>query len=337
MTYSLNRRHALQAVMAAAVAGCASTPSRSPATADIAALFAGQINDRGFMQSGYEGLVQARTALGASTRYIDGIQPKAELLTAALRQLAQTAPRMVIAHGGQNNAAAQQVAREFPAVHFVVTQGDVTGANLSSYDVLQEESAWLAGALAGLSTRSGVVGHMSGIRVTPGLKGRAAFADGLKTANPKARLLTNFSGNQDDNALSRRIALAQIDAGADIIFTMLNAGRQGVTDACRSRGVHQIGNVIDWTQVDPQVFMASAIADVSKAVFMAAQDEMAGQWKPGVIRKLGLADSAAVRLAMAASVPAAVRQQIDQYSQSIISGKIIVPAVYSGPEFTPAG
>ena len=52
-----------------------------------------------------------------------------------------------------------------------MTQGLVQGSNLSSYDVLQEESAYLAGVLAALTTRTGVVGHMSGIRVPPGLKG----------------------------------------------------------------------------------------------------------------------------------------------------------------------
>ena len=31
--------------------------------------------------------------------------------------------------------------------------------------------------LAGLTTKTGVVGHMSGIKVVPGLKGRAAFAN----------------------------------------------------------------------------------------------------------------------------------------------------------------
>lgn len=337
MTHYPNRRHALQALAAFGATGCSSGPSRAPAAATIAALYAGQITDHGFMQSGYEGLVQARSALGVSTRYIDGIPPQKESLVMALRQLAQSGPTMVIAHGGQNNAAAQQVASEFPSVRFVVTQGDVTGANLSSYDVLQEESAWLAGALAGLSTRTGVVGHMSGIRVRPGLKGRAAFADGLKTANPRARLLTNFSGNQDDNALSRRIALAQIEAGADIIFTMLNAGRQGVTDACGSRGVRQIGNIIDWTVIDPKVFMASAIADVSKAVFIAVQDQVSGNWKPGMVRKLGLVDSSAVRLAMAADVPAEIKQRIASYADDIIAGKIVVPDTYTGQEFTVAG
>mgnify|MGYP002040629656 FL=1 len=149
-----------------------------------------------------------------------------------------------------------EVAQRFPEVQFVVTQGNVKGANLSSYEVLQEQSAWLAGALAALTTRTGVVGHMSGIRVVPGLKGRAAFVDGVKAVNPQIRVLTNFSGNQDDNALSKRVAAAQIKAGADVIFTMLNAGRQGAIDACREAGVRQIGNVVDWTRRDPDVFIA---------------------------------------------------------------------------------
>lgn len=331
-----NRRQALQALATLttlAAAGCSSMPPRDPASITIAALFAGNVRDQGFMQSGYEGLVQARESLSVTTRYLDGMAPQKELLVAGLRQLAQAGPQMVIAHGGQNNAAAQQVASEFPAIHFAVTQGDVTGANLSSYEALQEESAWLAGALAGLSTRTGVVGHMSGIRVRPGLKGRAAFADGVKTSNPGARLLTNFSGNQDDNALSRRIALGQMDAGADIIFTMLNAGRDGVTQACRERGTRQIGNVRDWTLTDPDVFMASAIANVSRAVLMAAQDEAGGRWKPGVIRTLGLSDPSAVRLAMAPDVPAGLRQKIAVYTDAIIAGKIAVPDSYAGPEF----
>jgi basic membrane protein A len=72
---------------------------------------------------------------------------------------------------------------------------------------------------------------MSGIRVVPGLKSCAAFAHGLAHANPSVRLLTNFSGNQDDNALSKHIVSAMIDAGADIIFTMLNAGRNPASPA----------------------------------------------------------------------------------------------------------
>lgn len=331
-TSLVSRRHALLSLSASALglAGCAtSTPPRR-----IAALFAGHVNDQGFMQSGYEGFVQAKNALGVDGPFIDKVAPKKELLEAALRELARAGAGLVIAHGGQNNAAAQQVASEFPAVKFVVTQGNVKATNLSSYEVLQEQSAWLAGALAAMSTRTGVVGHMSGIRVTPGLKGRAAFAAGVAATDPKVKLLTNFSGNQDDNALSRRIALAQMDAGADVIFTMLNAGRQGVIDACAERKTRQIGNVIDWTQRHPAVFIGSAMATVSKAVFAAAQDFARGQWEGGVLRQIGLEDPAAVRLALSGDVPAAARERLAALARDIATGRIRVPDSYAGPEFT---
>lgn len=299
----------------------------------VGALFAGQVDDRGFMEAGWRGLERARTGLGVKTTYIDGVQPKKELLAAALVKLAESGADLVVAHGGQNNEACAEVAARFPKVKFVVTQGAVTSTNLASYDVLQEESAYLGGVLAALTTRTGVVGHMSGIRVRPGLKGRAAYAAGVRATNPNVKLLTNFSGNQDDNALSKRVASAQIAAGADVIFTMLNAGRNGVTEACREKGTRQIGNVVDWVQIDSKVFVASAIADVGIGVFESVRDLQAGQFPAGKIRKVGLSNPQAVRLSMAPDVSPEVRSRINRVAEDIASGRIQVPEAYDGPEF----
>jgi basic membrane protein A len=254
-----------------------------------------------------------------------------------LRRLASQSPALIIAHGGQNNEAAQAVAADVPALSFVVTQGAVTGANLASYEVLQEQSAFLAGALAAWSTKTGVVGHMSGIRVLPGLKGRAAYAQGVALADPKVRLLTNFSGNQDDTSLSKRVALSMADAGADVVFTMLNAGRGGATDACRERGMAQIGNVVDWVARMPDVFIGSAIADSGLAVVSAAQDFVDGNFRAGVIRPIGLENAQAVRLTTAARVPAVTVAKLDQLAAELVAGSLRVSAEWSGTEFlTPA-
>lgn len=329
----LHRRALLALAGAAALAHTA----RAAGALRVAALFAGKIDDRGFMQAGYDGLRLAATQLGVETAFTQGIPPQPERLMAALRELAANKPDLVVAHGGQNNAAAKGVAVEFPDIAFVVTQGNVTGANLSSYEVLQEQSAFLAGALAGLMTKSGIVGHMSGIRVVPGLKGRAGYAAGLAFANPKAKLLTNFSGNQDDNALSKRVASAMIAGGADIIFTMLNAGRQGAVEACREKGVAQIGNVVDWTTIAPDVFVASAVADSGRALFAAVADKKAGSFKPGVVRQVGLETPEAVRLTMAPRVPEAVRARITEIAADIVAGRVKVPHEWTGEEFaTPA-
>lgn len=299
----------------------------------VGALFAGKIDDKGFMEAGWRGLERARLELGVQTRFIDSVAPRRELLAQALQSLAGTGVDLVVAHGGQNNEACAEVAAQYPQVKFVVTQGAVTAANLASYEILQEDSAYLGGVLAALSTRSGVVGHMSGIRVRPGLKGRAAFVAGVKATRPEVKVLTNFSGNQDDNALSKKIALAQIDAGADIIFTMLNAGRTGAIEACRERGARQIGNVVDWVALNPQVFLASAIADVSMAVFEAIHDARESKFAAGQIRKVGLQNPQAVRLSLSSDVPESARQRLAQVAAAIGSGQIKVPESYDGPEF----
>ncbi|MFT8243924.1 BMP family protein [Roseomonas sp. BN140053] len=307
--------------------------ARAAASPTVAALFAGRIDDGGFMQAGFQGLTSARERLGVRISLTQGIRPEAPLLAAALRELATAGPDLVVAHGGQNNAAAAEVAAAFPGLRFVVTQGQVTGTNLSSYEVLQEHSAFLAGVLAALTTRTGVVGHMSGIRVTPGLKGRAAYAHGVRHGNPAVRLLTNFSGNQDDNALSNRNALAMMAAGADVVFTMLNAGRDGVTEACRSQGRWQIGNVRDWVAVDPAVFLGSAVADSGLALFNAVRDVAEDRFVPGTIRQIGLEQPDAVRLTLAPQVPPAIRARLDAVAAEIVAKRLEVPTEWSGKEF----
>ena len=303
-------------------------------TLKVAMLIPGNINDGGFMQAGYNGLLKIEKELGAITTYIDGKQPVLEELAGALRQLAAGKPDLIIAHGGQCSPATQLVAAEFPEIRFVVVQGNVTGDNLSSYEVLQEESTWLAGAAAGLLTETNVVGHISGIRVVPGLKGRGAFADGLKYTNPDATFLTNFCGYQDDNEISRLVAEAEIEAGADIIFTMLNAGRQGATDVMKEAGAFHIGNVVDWIPLDPDVYIGSAVANVSIAGFEAARDLYEGTWKPGVIEKIGLENPDAVRLTLNPKfVPADVVETIEELARKIESGEIRVNTDYQGPEF----
>ena len=241
---STRRRFVMSAASLSALPVITACASRAKTASDfkVGALLAGRINDRGFMEAGWSGLERARTDLRVQTRFIDNIAPQKDQLTAALTELAGSGVDLVVAHGGQNNEACAAVAAKFPGVRFAVTQGAVQSANLCSYDVLQEESAYLGGVLAALTSRTGVIGHMSGIRVRPGLKGRAAYVAGARSVRPDIRVLTNFSGNQDDNALSQRVASAQIAAGADVIFTMLNAGRDGLKEMADESD--RLGNTI---------------------------------------------------------------------------------------------
>ena len=326
----LDRRAALSLIGAAALApGMA----RANQPLSVAALFAGSVKDGGFMQAGFGGLKLAEERLGAKISFVEGIPTQRDELAKAMRELAKAKPDVVIAHGGQNNDAAKIVAAEFPEQKFVVTQGAVAGPNLASYEVLQELSAYLGGVLAAMMTKTGTVAHLSGIKFASSLKARAAFANGVADANAKVKLLTGFTGSMDDTALAKRGTLAMADAGADIVFTMLNAARGGAIEGCREKKIKQIGNVVDWTQRAPDVFIASAVADAGLAVFSAAREVLDGSFKPGIVRPIGLEDPEAVRLALARTLPGEIRAKMVEESLDVFSDPQSVSTEWTGAEF----
>ena len=241
-------------------------------------------------------------------------------------RLAEAVPLVdgLIFIGGQGNIATPEVAAAYPEKLFAIIQGQTTGPNLASYDVRQEESAFLAGVLAAKLTNTRIVGHLSGHRVPPGLKGRAAFVAGVAHFDPAVRVLTGFCGTQDDSNITRDWAAAEIAAGADILFTMPNDGAR------------QIGNALDWVTVDPDVFVASAIARIDLGVKRAIAD-MAANLTPKDIVEFGLAEGDFVSLSLAPDVPAAVAKQVAEVADAIRSGRIVIPQSYDGPEFVPEG
>lgn len=297
----------------------------------IAIVFVGELHDQGFNTSARAGADSLRDLPGVEIEIVSGIPYDHAAMRATAGEAAKRSDALVFV-GGQGNRVMPGLAAAFPDRAFAVVQGEVTGANLASYDVLQEESAFLAGVLAAKMTRTGIVGHLSGHRVRPGLKGRAAFVSGVVHADPMVRVLTGFCGTQDDSDVTRAWTAALADDGADIIFTMLNAARQGAVDACRAAGIRQIGNVIDWCSFEPDVFVASAIAGIDVGVERAVRDIVAGVRPPAIV-PMGLADTDAIHLSLAPDVPANVRAQIDATAELLASGALHPSVQYIGPEF----
>lgn len=302
----------------------------------VSILIPGDISDNGFMEAGYNGYLKIKDFLPVEVNYVSDITDTSDeaILTEAIRKLALDGADLIIAHGGQCDIPVQTVASEFPDTKFTVIQGSVKSDNIASYLVKQEDATWLAGVLAGLMTKSNVVGHISGARPESLLVERAAFYDGLMHSNPNAQFLTCFTGNLEDPEINRKAAEAEINKNADIIYTVLNGGRIGVVEAVKKSksDVSLIGNVADWTLVDKS-FIASAVADPSIAVFKAASDVHFEKWKANDTVELGLDDVEVVRLSMGISVPEGVKETIADLTRKLVLGGIKVKKVYEGKEF----
>ena len=303
-------------------------PERRP----VAALFPGPIDDGGFLESAHRGLIRVRDELKVPVRQLDRVPLDREALLGGLRELGKSDAALVIAVGAEASDAAQRVAWELPDQRFAVVQGTLLRPNLAAYVIEQAQSAWLAGAAAALLTKSGAVGHIGVTRDAYALSARAAFAAGVRTADPKVRLLTSFPPSAD--AVPSMLA-AQVAQGADIVFVMPDAARAGAIDAARARGVRLVGAVGDWVATHPDVFVASAVADGGHAVFAAVRDLHDNVFVGDLVRRFGLRVPAAVRLSLASGTPDAVRARVEEYRAQVAAGRIVVPETYTGSDFVP--
>jgi len=311
------------------VAGKAGVPEAQPPR--IAVALFGPQGQGSFNESGHDGVLRARAAGHAvDVKWISLLA--AADRAQALRSLCQAGLDLLVAHGGQGDAPVQMVHAEFPHTQFVVTQGSVLGPNIASYEVLQEQSAFLAGVLAGLASRSRVVAHMSGEKVRPGLKGRAAFASGLRQAAPDCRFVTTFCGQQHDPNLAFETTRRLQQEGADLVFAMIDGGRPGVSRACRELPIRQIGNVLDWVQRDPAVFVASAVADSGRGLSQAIDDFLHSRLRSAAMVTYGLAQPDFVRLILAPDLQAAFGPQLAQWATRIVADEVVIDTVFDGPE-----
>jgi basic membrane protein A and related proteins len=270
------------------------------------------------------GLLRIQERLGTTVQ----IQSYAEqtALREAVRGVAATPVSMVLGYGPEAATVLREAGVEFPAQRFSVIQTSATAAHLASYSVAHEQSAWLAGAAAGMLSNQKAVGHVGSANDETQALARAAFSAGLHETAPKARFLTGFGADP------ARMAAAQIDAGAEIIFHTL-PDDSPLRALAEQRRVPLIGRGADWLKKTQGVYLASAFADPGIAAFQAGQDAYDGLWRRGLQRRIGLTNPQAVRLVLAERVPPAIQQRVGLFQRELIAGGYRIAGHYDGPEF----
>jgi len=153
------------------------------------------------------------------------------------------------------------------------SSGEAAGDNFGVFGTWNHDGAYLAGMLAGKMTKSGVVGSVGAIPIPEVNMLINAFAAGVKEVNPDAKHLVSFIGTFFDPPKAREAGLAQIDAGADILF----GERIGTADAAKERGIKSVGSLLDYTPRYPDTVFANAMWYFRPILDAAVADVNAGK------------------------------------------------------------
>ena len=192
----------------------------------------------------------------------------------AMREYAEQGHKLIIGESYAVEREARQVAADYPDTAFVLgSSGEPAGDNFGVFGTWNHEGAYLAGMLAGKMTKSNVVGSVGAVPIPEVNMLINAFAAGVKAVNPEAKHLVSFIGTFFDPPKAREAGLAQIDAGADILF----GERIGTADAAKERGIKSVGSLIDYTPRYPETVFANAIWGFRPILNAAISDAQAGK------------------------------------------------------------
>jgi basic membrane protein A and related proteins len=240
-----------------------------------------------------------------------------------LRETAETEqPDIIFGDAFGNEEAARTVAADYPDIAFVFgSGGGPVEPNFSVFDNWIHEPAYLAGMLAGGLTESNVLGVVGGFPVPEVNRIVNAFIAGAQEVNDQVEVKVTFLNSWFDPAAAKEAALAQVDAGADVLF----AERFGVIEAAQENGLASIGNMSDQESLAPESVVTSVTWNMEPTVKYVIDQVLAGSYTAQDLKDFSMVAKGGAALApinteAAGGVPEDLVAMVEEREAEIKSG-----------------
>ncbi|MGW3653656.1 BMP family ABC transporter substrate-binding protein [Streptomyces sp. NPDC000878] len=246
------------------------------------------------------------------------------------------APDIVVLVGFEFADLVAQQAEAHPKQQFLMIDACTTKAfdNVSCGVFREHEGVFLAGAEAGLLTKSGKVGAVDVLDTPVFRRFSDPFAAGAQHVAPKTKTGTRFVGGQspfDDSARAKEQANDLLSDGYDQLMAAAAAGNYGVFEAAKAKGAFAYGVDVNQCPSAPGTVVDNVIKRTDVAVEKGVEQVLGGQTgtttsyglKEGGISLTGLEDGVADSQCVIAK-HADVLKKVKALRDQIVSGELTV-------------
>lgn len=251
-----------------------------------------------------------------------------------LREIAEKQkPDLIVGDAFVNEEAVRRVAADYPEIAFAFgSELGPTAPNLAVFDNWIHEPAYLCGFLAGGLTKSNTIGVVAAVPIPEVNRLVNAFIAGAKESNPDVEVLVSFIGSFMDLATAKEQALAQISAGADVLY----AERQGVIEAAAEKGVLAFGNMLDQNSIAPEFVVTGPVWNMTPTVEYIIAQVKAGTFQPIDLKEFSMMSKGGALLApyhgFESKIPAELLAAVKEKEAAIKAGTFRVPIDEAQPE-----
>jgi len=269
--------------------GCSSSTPSATKSADngsstaakhkIAMVADASIADGGWTSACYQAMLDAAKKNGFETAYSENVKQSDYVST--FKQYADLGYDLIFAPGSQYTDALKELAPQYPKIGFILLNGTLQGVN-NVVDVMPnaQQIGYLAGALAGLQTKTNSIGFIGGMELDTTKAKLASYEAAAKKVNPKVAVTNAYAGSFSDSAKGKEIATSMVSTkNVDVIFgdaSAVDAGaRQGLKTSQNRYAIAQPG---DFLKDDPETIVSSICTDNSALIDVCIKDSLAGKF-----------------------------------------------------------
>ena len=302
----------------------------------------GKIDDKSFNQSTWEGVKQAEKDLGAVVQYVETTDSKDYAKNIA--QFGDAKYDVIVTVGFALGEATQAAGKLYPNVKFIgVDQFQNPGAevpNVVGLNFPEDQSGYLAGALAALMSKSGKIGAVLGTDAVPPVwRFGEGYRAGAKYAKPDVEINVvyhndvGFDKTFTDPEWGKTTALSMIDKGVDVVFGAGGKTGNGALLGCAEKNVMAIGVDTDQYLTVPEaqkVLLTSAMKLLTPGTFDLIKQAKDGKFPAGgnYFGKAGLAPYHDLD----SKVPADVKAKIAEIDKALQDGSLKTDVAPAKPQ-----
>jgi len=182
------------------------------------------------------------------------------MLEYTISELISEGANVIIATSWGFMDGCEKMAAEHPDIIFAHASGYKSNdTNFTNYFGRIYQARYLTGIVAGMKTQTGKVGFVAAQDVTNSevTGGLDAFAMGVESVNPEARVYVSITRSWFHPAFERSAALSLAAAGCDVIAQHCDTAEPQI--AAEQAGIWGIGSNIDMSSLAPKAVLTSAL------------------------------------------------------------------------------
>jgi transcriptional activator of comK gene len=287
--------------------GC-SNPIKEVNHPKVGLLVTETVSDQVWGTKGYKGLLKIQSKYELDVFYKEGIQSESAIKN-AVEEYNEQGITLIFGHGSEYAEPFNQLAKDYPDIHFVSFNGDAKEKNTTSYKFEGYSMGFFGGMTAAHQSKSEKIGIIAAFEWQPEVEG---FYEGAKFINEEIEIPILYTQDWDNDAMALQKLDELLKQGVDVVYPAGDGYNVPVIEKLKEKGLYAIGYISDQSDLGESTVLTSTVQHVERLYELIA-DQYIGEDLPSGNVKVDFQDGVISMGKFSPEVDGPFQQKIKEY------------------------